>query len=239
MAEANGAGAQRAGAQGADFDVSRRLQMLNQEYAGLNALRSLAWGESFSRATMFLTVLSATVVALALMSQAVGFGQELKLVAVVLLSVALFVGAVTYVRIVEVNSEDIVWVAGLNRVRHAWTELDPGISPYLVTGFHDDEPGLTASFGHPGRSFGLAHAFVTVPGMIGVVDAVVAAGLAALVGLLFGQPGVVIAVLGVVAFMVATGLLALVQVREIARLGRTSASGFPTPKSTPDRGKAA
>ena len=48
-----------------------RVQMLATEHWSLLATRSLSWNEAFSRASMFLSLLSGAVVALALVAQAV------------------------------------------------------------------------------------------------------------------------------------------------------------------------
>lgn len=55
--------------------TSVRLQILATEHWSLLATRSLTWTESFSRAQMFLSVLSGAVVALALVAQATSFGD--------------------------------------------------------------------------------------------------------------------------------------------------------------------
>jgi amino acid transporter len=215
------------------FDAGRRLQMLGSEYSGLTAARSMAWGEAFARAGMFLTVLSGAVVALALVSQAAGFGDQFRLFALLLLPVVLFVGVATYARVVQVNNEDFIWLAGLNRIRHAWVELDPGIEPYLVTAQHDDARGIARSYAVPDATFGVAHAFVTVPGMIGVVVAVVAAALAALAVLQLRGSDVVAVVAGVMAFVAMIMVLALYQLRAVTALSRIHVQRFPTPQGPP------
>ena len=58
---------------------SQRIAILSTEHWNLLATRSLSWSESFSRATMFLTVLSGAVVALALVAQATNFGDGFTL----------------------------------------------------------------------------------------------------------------------------------------------------------------
>jgi len=55
-----------------------RAQILATEHWSLLATRSMTWNEMFSRAAMFLTVLSAAVVALALVAQATGFGPGFR-----------------------------------------------------------------------------------------------------------------------------------------------------------------
>jgi hypothetical protein len=118
--------------------------------------------------------MSATAVALALVGQATSFGPQFVAFALVMLPVALFVGLATYTRLDEVNTEDMIWVAGMNRIRHAYLEMGPGLAPYFITGSTDDPAGVETSFGihRPGSVF--AHWLVTMPGMVAVLDGVLA-----------------------------------------------------------------
>ena len=130
-----------------------RTQILATEHWSLLATRSMTWNEIFSRASMFITVLSAAVVALALVAQATAFGSGFRLFALLVLPVVLLVGLATFLRLGDANTDDFGLVLGMNRLRHAYLELAPELEPYFVTGRHDDMAGLTQSYGlgyHPG-----------------------------------------------------------------------------------------
>jgi hypothetical protein len=185
------------------LDDPRAMQILSTEHWSLLATRSLSWNESFSRAGLFLSVVSATAVALALVGQASQFGQQFIAFALVMLPVDLFVGLATFTRLDEVNGEDSVWVAGMNRIRHAYMEIGPGLAPYFITGVTDDQTGIEKTFGvhRPGNP--LAHWIVTMPGMIAVIDGVLAGlivGLAAhvLTGMVMAQTVLAGAIVGVI-----------------------------------------
>lgn len=195
-----------------------RLQILSTEHWSLLATRSLAYNESFSRAGMFLSVLSGAVVALALVAQATGFQEGFDLFAIVLLPVVLFIGIATFVRLVQVNNEDIQWVYGMNRLRHAYVEMDPSVGPYFSTAWHDDEVGMLLSIGsRPGGSTFL-HGLITTPGMLAVVDGVLAGVLAAFAALrLAPTMGLSSTVLAVVAAVAAFAILLWLQLRFQAR----------------------
>jgi hypothetical protein len=64
-----------------------RAQILATEHWSLLATRSMTWNEVFSRASMFITVLSAAVVALALVAQATAFASGFRLFALLVLPV--------------------------------------------------------------------------------------------------------------------------------------------------------
>ena len=77
---------------GAGITDAVRAQILATEHWSLLATRSMTWNEIFSRASMFFTVLSAAVVALALVAQATAFGSGFRLFALLVLPVVLLVG---------------------------------------------------------------------------------------------------------------------------------------------------
>jgi hypothetical protein len=80
--------------------------ILATEHWSLLGTRSQIWNEAMNRATVFLTVLSASIIALALLADATGFGSHTTTVALVLLPVVLLLGIATYVRQVQINNEE-------------------------------------------------------------------------------------------------------------------------------------
>jgi hypothetical protein len=178
--------AQGAGDDDAAARRALRVQLLATEHWSLLATRSLSWNESFTRAGMFLSLLTGSVVALALVAQATAFGEGFVLFAVLVLPLVLFVGVATYVRLVEVNNEDVVWVKGMNRLRRAYLEIDPGLEPYFVTGWTEDPAGILRTYGAPNTDPSALHGLITTPAMIAFVNAMLAAVLA---GLVLGQIG--------------------------------------------------
>ena len=131
----------------ADVPQSVRVQILATEHWSLLAARDVTYRAVFSRAAIFLTVVSATVVALALVARATEFGHGFTAFALLVLPVALFVGLATYIRLIEARIDDFWLLSGMNRVRHAYLEIAPGLEPYFVTGHHDDEQGLYETYG--------------------------------------------------------------------------------------------
>ncbi|MGH2462390.1 MAG: hypothetical protein ACRDFZ_02045 [Candidatus Limnocylindria bacterium] len=199
-------------------NLSIRVQLLTTEHWSLLATRSLSWNESFARAGMFLTLLTGTVVALALVAQATAFGQGFTVFALLLLPVVLFVGCATFVRLGEINAEDLVWVRGMNRLRRAYLEIDPGIEPYLITGSTEDLGGVLLTYGsmhdQPSVVGNLTHALVTTPAMIAFVDCVVAAVLAGLVLAQLGMAMELTAVGAAVTFVLAFAAFGLYSARK-------------------------
>lgn len=195
-----------------------RVQMLATEHWSLLATRSLSWNESFARAGMFLTLLSGATVALALVAQVTAFGEGFVLFALLTLPIVLFVGLATYVRLLEINNEDYVWVRGMNRLRSAYLEIDPELARHFVTGTSEDADAIFRTFGSPPEAkgsldTGLFHGLVTTPTTIAFVDAMLAAVLAAIVSVQLKMAMLPASGIGVVAFFVCAAALAYVGYR--------------------------
>jgi hypothetical protein len=101
-----------------------RAQILATEHWSLLATRSMTWSEIFSRTGIFLTVLSATVVALSLVAQGTGLGQTFRVFALLVLPIVLLIGLATYIRLVEADIENVWLIVGMNRLRQAYRERD-------------------------------------------------------------------------------------------------------------------
>ena len=154
---------------------ARAAQFLATEHWSLLATRSMSWNESFSRTSMFLTSLSTATVALALVGSATGFGPDFVVFALVVLSITLFLGVATFVRLSQINNEDLYWVAGMNRLRGVYARLEPGIADEFVTGTTLDVPGFALSFGAlQVTGWAPLHFFVTTPGVVGIICSVLA-----------------------------------------------------------------
>jgi hypothetical protein len=150
---------------------SVRMQILATEHWSLLATRSMVWNEMFTRAGMFLTTLSASIVALALVAQASAFDETFRMLALLILPVVLFLGLATSVRLGHAQVMDTWSVAGMNRLRHAYLDIAPDLEPYFVTSHHDDIPGLLWTSGHFDR-IKPSMALVSTPAIVDVICAV-------------------------------------------------------------------
>ncbi len=208
-----------------------KMQILATEHWSLLATRSLTYSESLSRVTMFLSVLSGAVIALALIAQADRFGRTFVLIAILVLSVVLFVGIATVVRLGNINRDDMRWVIGMNRIRHAYLELRPELEPYFVAGQHDDARGVFLTLGFEtlpsGSPKDALHGIQTLPGMIAVIVAVVAGALGALVANSLSAPAAVDVVAAVAAFVRAIAAFGYCGQRAILKFTRNFAPRFP------------
>jgi hypothetical protein len=225
----------------ADGAATRQLgphaaQLLGTEHWSLIAARSLIWNEAQSRATVFLTVLSASIIALALLADATGFGAHTTTLALVLLPVVFLLGIAAYARLVQINTEEFHLVLAMNRLRRAYLTLEPGLERYLTTGHHDDERGVIATYlytqDRPSRQWLWVHFLVNTPTIIATVDAALAAAMVVL-GLQAAEAPRAVAVAGgAAAFLLVWGTLFRLQLHTL-RPFRHQTPRFPTPPQRP------
>lgn len=205
--------------------------LLAAEHWSLLAARSLIWSEAQSRATVFLTVLSASIIALALMADATGFGAETTTLALVLLPVVFLLGIAAYARLVQINAEEFRLVMAMNRLRRAYLILEPGLERYLTTGHHDDQRGVFVTYmvDEPGTRRALwVYFLVNTPSIVATVDAALAAAMVVL-GLQAADVPRAVAVSGGVAAFLLTWVMLFWLQRQTLRPFRHQAARFPTP----------
>jgi hypothetical protein len=204
-----------------------RLQMLTTEHWSLLSTRALSWSEAFARAGMFLSTLSGAVVALALVGGMTSFDASFVTFALLVLPVVLFIGIATFRRLIEINREDVLWVMGMNRLRRAYLDAAPELRQYFVTGWTDDETGIMRTFGAAPGPGSFAHELVTTPGLIAVIDGVLAGNVAGIAALQIGLAVEVSAVIAIAAALILVGMLATAQYRLVVR-SRGAQPRFPT-----------
>ena len=207
-----------------------RMQILTTEHWSLLASRGLAWNESFSRAGMYLSLLSGALVALGLVGGVDRFGSTFLAFALLVLPVVLFVGIATFLRMAAVNHHDALAVVGMNRIRAAYLELAPDLRPYFVMGVHDDRAGVEVTMATPPGTPRLLHVIAATPFVINVLNSLVAGAIAALlVAVVTGSGTWLCGLLAAATFAVALAA----QLRIVAgnmRRGRASIRPlFPTP----------
>src|SRR5215475_15198581 len=131
-----------------EISPSLRAQLLATEHWSLLASRSTTQNELLVRIAIFLTLVSASVVSLALVGQATDFDGRFEVFAIVLFSILVVVGTLTLLRVANGSDEDMSYVIGMNRIRAAYVELYPGLNRYLVASSHDDEQGIVQTYSY-------------------------------------------------------------------------------------------
>ena len=214
----------------------RALQILSTEHWSLLTARSLVYNEFFSRGSMFLTLLSASLVALGFVYQGGGGGgPDFPLIVVAVLALDLFVGMATLGRLIRASSEEMLALQAMNRIRHAYLEMVPSLEPYFSTASHDDIGSIMSIYGalpeRPNAVLNVFHGLTTMPGMLSVINAAIAGGLAAAVAVTFGADSRLSFVAGlVVGILTVIGLMAY-GVRTVTRQSDIIDARFPSPRA--------
>jgi hypothetical protein len=172
--------------------------------------------------------LSASAVALALVADASGFDNQFKMFALVLFPIVLFLGIATYIRLVQINIEDIYVMSAMNRLRRAYVDDAPEIRMYLTSGVSDDEAGLWAShlLGRaPPRP--RAQFLATTPTVVATLDSVIATAGVGAVALHLDVSGPAFIALCVAAFVSTWASLFRLQLRGF-QSARENVARFPS-----------
>jgi hypothetical protein len=203
----------------------RLLQALTTEHFTLQTARSATIMETNGRSTLFLSTVSSAVVALAFIGQVADDSQPFFLFAL------FFLGLLTYLRLAQNASEDLLYSRAINRIRRFYLELDPAAPSWFLLGGHDDIHGPTANMGLAASSRHLlSHAATMVAvttSMIGGVFVALAVG-----GL--GGGRVPVAVAAAAGVLVSVALTAALWRDQARRWRTTEQSVPPSSLSEPD-----
>ena len=194
-----------------------RAQILSTEHWSLLATRSLAWSESFSRASWFVTVVSATVVALALVAENTDFGTGFYVFALLVIPLLVVIGVATVIRLVQLNSEDVELVIGMNRLRRGYLDIAPELEEYFVTGHREDIAGIMRTYGTRRTRIPATQYVSSIALLVSVIVAVLVGALAGLIADASGAGLTVAVVVGVAAGLVALAAVILLIVRNARR----------------------
>jgi hypothetical protein len=154
-----------------DGDLPAMLAVLTTEHFTLQTARSSTVSETVGRAGMYLTTVSTTLVALAFAGEVTDFSAAFTVFGLVAFLSLLFVGFVTFQRVVQVSIDDIAAAQRINRVRRRYLELVPALSGYLEQPADSDDASVVL------RQIGMHPSqwqmILTVAGMVSVVNSVI------------------------------------------------------------------
>ncbi len=219
----------------ASIDDPRTITLLTTEHWSLLSARSLAYNEAFVRAGMFLTFLSTSFVALALVSQAMSFGRDFLSIAAVVLAFDLVIGLTTFLRMNAANLDDLRANHGMARIRHAYTQITSIVTPYFTTPTYDDIDTVTTVYGHiSDRLMGqFVYGLSTSNGMIGLIVGMVAGVLTTVLAMLLGVDGGAAIWIGAAGGVLFLAVLFAYTGLSITREQARFTAIFPTPRADP------
>ena len=177
------------------------MAFVTTEHFTLATARTMTVNEANGRASIYLATVSSVIVALAFIGQIAELGTAFYAFAFVLLPAVFFVGVVTFDRVLQSSIEDGLLAMRINRLRRFYLDFGPGLAEYLTLPLAEDDP--EAAMRELGVRGGRWQALLTVAGMIGVINSVVAGVLAALVTGRFVDALWLAVAIGAVVFAVA------------------------------------
>jgi hypothetical protein len=212
------------------LDDPRALQILSTEHWSQLSARTLAYNEAFTRGGMFLTFLSMSFVALALLSQGMSFDDQFLAVTAIVMAFDFVIGLTTYFRISGANVDDLRALHAMARIRHGYVQAAPFLEPYFTSPTHDDIESVLTSYGEvPSGGIGqLMYALTTSGGMIGLITSMVGGVLAAVIALLFGVDGGTAIWIGIGGSIVVFALIAMATFGSVPRHQAALTTLFPT-----------
>jgi hypothetical protein len=145
------------------------------EHFNLQTARALTVSEANGRASIYLAALSTNLIALAFIGQMSRLGVAFYAFALILLPVLAFVGAVTFLRLVQSSVEDMAFAHRIALLRSYYLDVAPELEPYLVV---VRRPPAAVS---PDESPSAWQLTLTAAGMVAVVNSVVLGACAGLV----------------------------------------------------------
>ncbi|CUS03597.2 conserved membrane protein of unknown function [Candidatus Promineifilum breve] len=125
------------------------IPLLTTEHFTLQSARAIVMAEIGTRATIYLTAVSSTVVALAFVTTLSGDERIIRGFALVLLPVLCFMGTVTRTRLSQLAYTDLHYQRAINRIRHYYLDVAPQAARYLTLSAHDDLQGISESGVYP------------------------------------------------------------------------------------------
>ena len=126
----------------------------------------------------------------------------------------------------------------MNRLRHAYLEMVPSLEPYVSASQYDDPLSTLSAYGsedeEPGSTLrNVLHGLTTMPGMIALINGVVAGALATSVALLLGASTAIGITAGVVGFVVVMLVMSWIGLRGFVRQLERTDVRFPRPPTPP------
>lgn len=202
------------------------IQFMTTEHFALQTAMSGTIAEANGRSTLFLGSVSSAVVALAFIGQVSSMDKAFFLFALVLFPSLIFLGTVTFVRVLQTALENWIYACETNRIRHYYVELAPEIKRYFIQSTHDDRPGPLQSIGLIPTNWELA---LTSSGMVAVINSVLAGVFAGILSrFAFSLPIYAGAGVGIAIFIVTAIAHHRYQVKKFADVGGRMQMLFPS-----------
>ena len=179
---------------------SQLVSIMTTEHYNLQTGRSMTISEANGRSSLFVGAVSSGLVALAFVGQISHLGTAFFVFSLVVIPTLFLMGLITFERVLQSGTADMMYARGINRIRHLYLEYAPQMQPYIILSAHDDREG---TLGQESMHTSWVQVFLSTASMIAVINSVL---VGSFVGLLLAAfPLWVGASVGVVVFLVSLG----------------------------------
>jgi len=178
---------------------SQLVSIITTEHYNLQTGRSMTIAETNGRSSLFVGAVSSGLIALTFVGQISHLGTAFFVFSLVVIPTLVFMGLITFERVLQSGLADIIYARGVNRIRHLYLEYAPQLQPYFMLSAHDDRE---ETLSHEAMSTSWVQVFFNTAGMIVVINSVLIGSFVGLLLTVFSLPLWVCTSAGVVAFLV-------------------------------------
>src|SRR5215469_9720927 len=182
---------------------SQLVTIMTTEHYNLQTGRSMTIAEANGRSSLFVGAVSSALIALAFVGQLSHLGTTFYVFSLVVIPTLIFMGLITFERVLQSGSADFMYAIGINRIRHLYLEYAPQMQPYIILTPHDEgDQTLSREAMH----LTWRQVLLTTAGMIAMINSVLVGSFVGLLLAAFTLPLWGATSVGAVAFFVSVGL---------------------------------
>jgi hypothetical protein len=204
---------------------SQLVSIITTEHYNLQTGRSISTAETNGRSSLFVGAVSSGLIALTFVGQISHLGTAFFVFSLVIIPTLVFMGLITFERLLQSGSTDIIYARSINRIRHLYLEYAPQLQSYFMDSSHGDR-GET--FSHEQMATSWVQVFFNAAGMIAVINSVLIGSFIGLLLALFSLPLWVCTSGGVLAFLVSVVIHQRYQWSQWMRLERNLPTIVPS-----------
>ena len=182
---------------------SQLVSIMTTEHYNLQTGRSMTTAETNGRSTLFAGAVSSGLIALTFVGQIAHLGTAFFVSSLIIIPTLWFMGLLTFERILQAGSADLIYASGINRIRHLYLEYAPQMQPYIILPpYFEREGTLAREAMHPLW----VQVFLSAASMIAVINSVLAGSFVGLLLAAFTFPLWAATSAGAVTFFVSVAL---------------------------------
>ncbi len=148
---------------------SQLVTIMTTEHYNLQTGRAMTIAEANGRSSLFVGAVSSGLIALAFVGQISHLGTAFYVFSLVVIPTLLFMGLITFERVLQSGLADFMYARGINRIRHLYLEYAPQMQPYFILSSHDDQE---ETLRHEAMHTSWWQVFLSTAGMIVVINSV-------------------------------------------------------------------